>query len=217
MSATGETRQLTDREALDLLNRVRSNIIATQSASWSNAAYPLVAILNAAGYELMGATDGQREEHVGCYGGAGGWPKLMAETPVPEDLLRSTGLRREGRENDGTLMIHAERWRQIEGEGWTPEHDDEHRDGALAFAARCYVLAALVAPGGLPRPPQEWPWDESWWKPSDDPIRNLVKAGALIAAEIDRLTRAKREDARPSDSEAPSESGSDARSQEGGS
>lgn len=34
-----------------------------------------------------------------------------------------------------------------------------------------------------------WPWDASWWKPSADPIRNLVKAGALIAAEIDRLQR----------------------------
>ena len=32
-----------------------------------------------------------------------------------------------------------------------------------------------------------WPWHRCWWKPSDDPIRNLVKAGALLAAEIDRL------------------------------
>jgi hypothetical protein len=32
-----------------------------------------------------------------------------------------------------------------------------------------------------------WPWDQKWWKPSDDPVKNLVKAGALIAAEIDRL------------------------------
>lgn len=37
--------------------------------------------------------------------------------------------------------------------------------------------------------PREWPWDASWWKPSPDPIANLVKAGALIAAEIDRLQR----------------------------
>jgi hypothetical protein len=33
-----------------------------------------------------------------------------------------------------------------------------------------------------------WPWDESWWKPGDR-IRELAKAGALIAAEIDRLNR----------------------------
>jgi hypothetical protein len=37
--------------------------------------------------------------------------------------------------------------------------------------------------------PSSWPWDYDWWKPSDDPIRNLTKAGALIAAEIDRLNR----------------------------
>ena len=43
-------------------------------------------------------------------------------------------------------------------------------------------------------PPERWPWDESWWKPSNDSIRNLVKAGALIAAEIDRLHRKQRDD-----------------------
>jgi hypothetical protein len=32
------------------------------------------------------------------------------------------------------------------------------------------------------------PWGESWWKPTpEDRVRELVKAGALIAAEIDRL------------------------------
>lgn len=36
-----------------------------------------------------------------------------------------------------------------------------------------------------------WPWDAKWWKPSDDPIKNLVKSGALIAAEIDRLQNIK--------------------------
>jgi hypothetical protein len=33
---------------------------------------------------------------------------------------------------------------------------------------------------------QWWPWSFEWWKPKDR-IRNLVRAGALIAAEIDRL------------------------------
>jgi hypothetical protein len=40
-------------------------------------------------------------------------------------------------------------------------------------------------------PPDDWPWDWRFWKPSVDPIRDLVKAGALIAAEIDRLQRKK--------------------------
>ena len=38
-------------------------------------------------------------------------------------------------------------------------------------------------------PPDSWPWALGWWKPGTDPIRNLEKAGALIAAEIDRLLR----------------------------
>jgi len=38
-------------------------------------------------------------------------------------------------------------------------------------------------------PPAAWPWEWDQWKPSLDPIRNLEKAGALIAAEIDRLRR----------------------------
>lgn len=88
---------------------------------------------------------------------------------------------------NGVGLIAAERTRQIAEEGWTPAHDAEHGYGVLADAARAYALAA-VAPGfDHDNPPQAWPWDEGWWKPSDDPVRNLVKAGALIAAEIDRL------------------------------
>jgi hypothetical protein len=35
-----------------------------------------------------------------------------------------------------------------------------------------------------------WPWDREWWKPTpNNRIRELAKAGALIAAEIDRLQR----------------------------
>jgi len=41
-----------------------------------------------------------------------------------------------------------------------------------------------VPPGKI-----EWPFSSEWWKPAQDPIRNLVKAGALIAAEIDHLQR----------------------------
>jgi hypothetical protein len=41
-------------------------------------------------------------------------------------------------------------------------------------------------------PPPNWPWDAKWWKPSVDHVRNLVKAGALIAAEIDRMIAARK-------------------------
>lgn len=34
-----------------------------------------------------------------------------------------------------------------------------------------------------------WCWDRSWWKPTT-PRRDLVKAAALILAEIERIDRA---------------------------
>ncbi|WP_084299832.1 hypothetical protein [Microvirgula aerodenitrificans] len=87
--------------------------------------------------------------------------------------------------------VLAERQRQVSAEGWTPEHDDVHSHGELAQAAACYAINAhqqerlkqLMGPAG-------WPWDYSWWKPGL-PRRDLVKAGALILAEIERLDRAR--------------------------
>lgn len=84
--------------------------------------------------------------------------------------------------------VLAERQRQISVEGWTPEHDDRHTTGALATAAGCYAMFTLAYPPG--DPVSFWPWSTSWWKPSDESRRNLVKAGALILAEIERLDRA---------------------------
>jgi len=75
--------------------------------------------------------------------------------------------------------IAAERRRQIEEEGWSPEHDDRHAEGQLAAAAACYAWA------GWPM----WPWDRAFWKPKSR-RRDLVRAGALILAEIERLDRA---------------------------
>ena len=97
---------------------------------------------------------------------------------------------------NGAELITAERQRQIDVEGWTAQHDDGHSRGELAQVAEHYIDVAEVQRAGLSdwkRIPFGWPWDEEWWKPSDDPTRNLVKAGALIAAEIDRLQR-KRKD-----------------------
>jgi hypothetical protein len=85
----------------------------------------------------------------------------------------------------GAELIAAERQRQIDAEGWTPEHDDTHADGELACAAACYAIGrANVTIEGV----YLWPWENRWWKPAPR-IRELVKAGALIAAEIDRVAR----------------------------
>lgn len=99
----------------------------------------------------------------------------------------------------GIELVAMERERQISKEGWTAEHDDyQHAAGDLTEAALCYAEAATLQIAGLPMSaikdtPKTWPWDCKWWKPSEDPERNLVKAGALIAAEIDRRQRQKGE------------------------
>ncbi|MER0953518.1 hypothetical protein AAA616_27185 [Pseudomonas aeruginosa] len=86
------------------------------------------------------------------------------------------------------LDVQAERRRQVEAEGWTPEHDDEeHDDGGLADAASCYALSA--AGWSTYAASERWPWPLEWWKPTT-PRRDLVKACALALAEIERLDRA---------------------------
>lgn len=102
----------------------------------------------------------------------------------------------------GSELIAQERQRQIKEEGWTAEHDLGHDRGELIEAARAYALYAEsiyysknnVTFSDLRKghPPSDWPWNRDWWKPSEDPIRNLIKAGALIAAEIDRLQYVKK-------------------------
>ena len=88
---------------------------------------------------------------------------------------------------NGVELIAEERERQIEEEGWTAEHDDAtHEIGDLATAGACYAAFGSRSSNDVPF---SWPWDHEWWKPSPNQLRNLAKAGALIAAEMDRLIR----------------------------
>lgn len=80
--------------------------------------------------------------------------------------------------------VAAERARQINVEGWTIEHDNRHSYNEISIAAACYIIAEPddeVVPGA-------WPWAAEYWKPKSR-RRNLVRAGALILAEIERLDR----------------------------
>ena len=102
----------------------------------------------------------------------------------------------------GVELIAEERQRQIEKEGWDSKHDDEHVPFSMSTAGAVYALDLyknwLISIRGRNQTIQLinntldilWPWDGKWWKPTpDNPIRQLTKAGALIAAEIDRLQR----------------------------
>lgn len=84
--------------------------------------------------------------------------------------------------------IAAERQRQVDAEGWSADRDDGYADAELAKSAAAYTLSAC---GFSPDAAREmWPrsWSAHWWKPTTA-RRDLVKAGALIVAEIERLDR----------------------------
>lgn len=93
---------------------------------------------------------------------------------------------------NGEELIAQERERQMSQEGWTYEHDDEYTSGQLEDAGDAYFGYATGKRFGLHKIQAYWPWDDGWWKPSNDNIRNLQKAGALYKAEIDRVIRDKK-------------------------
>lgn len=107
---------------------------------------------------------------------------LIPDCPGPETVIEE---------------IRAERRRQVEAEGWSEKHDDEHSRGEMALAAACYAspkrvfVSDQMAGRGYEAYTQyfdAWPWADEWWKPKDR-RRDLVRAGALIVAEIERLDR----------------------------
>lgn len=87
----------------------------------------------------------------------------------------------------GAGLIAAERARQVQAEGWTPEHDAEHQRGELADAALLYLAQAQYGQHGTYLSDLRTP-AQRWIKPCNRE-RALIKAGALIAAELDRIAR----------------------------
>lgn len=101
----------------------------------------------------------------------------------------------------GIEIISAERKRQIEVEGYDESHDDEQKGEQIAYAAACYAIPnekrygihCVTYPNHFSMLfDRIWPWERKYWKPTpENRVKELAKAGALIAAEIDRLQRLK--------------------------
>ena len=101
------------------------------------------------------------------------------------------------------MDVIDERLRQQSVEGWSLEHDDAHSSGEMAAAAATYAYSTTLSDrhrqyvSGIYSIDNSvtlrelWPasWDKIWWKPTDR-RRDLVKAAALLIAEIERLDRA---------------------------
>lgn len=88
----------------------------------------------------------------------------------------------------GIELIADERRRQIEEEGFDAQHDAQEDYQELAGAAVAYVFGNIDEEYAQ----ELFPWDMKWWKPRDTK-RNLVRAGALIAAALDRYTQQEEE------------------------
>lgn len=123
------------------------------------------------------------------------------EPPLPGEVLAIAKELRAFR-SAALSDIAAERHRQGDVEGFTDDHDDAHVLGQLARAAACYAWFGSLPAGDrstvTTKPDSHlawwrrsiWPstWAEYWWKPKTR-REDLVRAGALIVAEIERLDR----------------------------
>ena len=101
------------------------------------------------------------------------------------------------------IDVIKERQRQVVEEKFSAEHDDKYFNEELSTAAACYALTdeardCMVSVENLCLKQYEkgllkefiWPFKKEWWKPSpDNRRRELIKAAALIVAEIERLDR----------------------------
>ena len=106
-----------------------------------------------------------------------------------DDTIAATHPTQQGldAQTQAARSVLAERARQIAAEGYTPEQDDGYNPGVLALHGGLYACHAYDNLTKK-RAPEGWQWDAKWWK-SKDPRSNLVKAGALILAEIEPLDR----------------------------
>jgi len=115
---------------------------------------------------------------------------IAASPPVIQDVIRAVaGPEPDAHVTDGGTAasrdVLAERLRQQRAENWLFVNDDAYTTGELAWAAVSYAAPEPVTHDGN----DPWPWDPRWNKCGKDRRRDLVKAGALILAEIERLDR----------------------------
>lgn len=142
---------------------------------------------------------------IACCGWANVTPIKDTDTLTVRDVkIMAMELMKDSKTSVALCDVAAERRRQIESEGMTSAHDDAHASGEMAMAGACYAAHAVcrdTIERGMWKTtmPQiesaqrlvhnMWPWDRQWWKPKTH-RRDLVRAAALIIAEIERLDRA---------------------------
>lgn len=211
MSAPQNLDDMDDVDLAALSTRVLHDMVAKMTPEERQRYRDALDAADAPLRNLLGAALGMPEATSApgqkCATCRGAFSGMSWDTLCPscwEEDLRNDSANRSGRalaaghaQTAAVRDVMAERQRQITAEGWEPKHDDRHDAGELASAAASYAqCAGLQGEGAVNESAfktpyiENWPWSECWWKPSADPRRNLVKAGALILAEIERLDRA---------------------------
>ncbi|MGC3297693.1 hypothetical protein [Pseudomonas aeruginosa] len=125
---------------------------------------------------------------------------LMQFSTVDEEMavqaaLGGAPVAQAGQVPQAWLDVQAERRRQVEAEGWTPEHDDGHACDEIAAFACYYAMPPAVrewdaSSTGYGDTLGEAVLPEGWEPKTGDRRRDLIKACALALAEIERLDRA---------------------------
>lgn len=137
-------------------------------------------------YAVMpGAVQPQQSTHID-----GQLRTLWGEVDFTPEFKFCEAIAREMVSSDLAVLkeILSEREYQITGEGYTADHDDAHPHGALAMAAAAYAMTGAGMNKDLIYR-QIWPWGSAAFKPTTH-RRDLIRAAALIIAEIEHLDRA---------------------------
>jgi len=116
---------------------------------------------------------------------------LIAEIERHRLIIAEGGTPDINNAHTAALRVLEERLRQIDGNGYTAERDDQYTRGQLADAAGAYAFWAYTCNMEhyeVTTIPPSWPWQPEQWKPTNQ-RQMLVRAGELILAEIARLDR----------------------------
>lgn len=102
------------------------------------------------------------------------------------DFKKAMQMEAEGKQSFGVRRILQERGNQIVNHGYDAKHDQKETTNSLLSAAYAYMFASMDGENNNAEAREHWPWDAECFHPKDKQ-RNLAKAGALIAATIDKL------------------------------
>ncbi len=133
----------------------------------------------------------------GCKWDGEQWVGLSVETPATDawqrEQLRAGVAPQKPILSQAITDIIAERQRQKESKGYTESRDDNYLPGVLNLAGAAYAVSASCLPDAKRRADRLWPWPDAGKylnASSKDPRSALIKAAALITAEIERIDRA---------------------------